>query len=81
MTSYLKDLDPCPCVRPKSNSRCEDECEAAGKAEDLMPAVPKDEKRKGAIDFLKEVSNVISAHLLLKPDVVLVLHVVISFYL
>lgn len=60
MTSYLKDLDPCPCVRPKLNIRCEDECEVAGKAEEIMPAVskdaaPKDEKRKGAADFLKEV--------------------------
>lgn len=60
MTSYLKDLGPCPCVRPKSNGLREEETEAAIKPEDILPAnqkdlAPKDEKSKRASNFLKEV--------------------------
>lgn len=60
MTSYLKDLGPCPCVRPKSNSRREEETESAAKPEEILPSnqkdtAPKDEKSRRAANFLKEV--------------------------
>jgi hypothetical protein len=65
MTSYLKDIGPCPCVRPKPNSHREEETQAAVKPEDILPAdpkdtAPKDEKNKRAANFLREVVYTIS---------------------
>ena len=61
MTSYLKDIGPCPCVRPKANC-CHEEMQAP---EDILPAdqkdkAPKDENNKRAANFLKEVLYTVS---------------------
>ncbi|KAG0608502.1 hypothetical protein M758_8G111000 [Ceratodon purpureus] len=66
MTSYLKDITPCPCVRPKLNSRPDEEMQSTIKPEDILPAdqkgsVPKDEKNTRAANFLKEVRGRLSS--------------------